>query len=232
MTPHRPRFGWSARLPSSVEPQSRTRRSGAALWMLAAFCGALALAMVVLAIVGTGEKGTGIALRLTGRVSFLLFWPAYAGTAVAVLLGPRFGILARHGRDFGLAYASAHLVHVGLVAHLALISARPLTESIMPFFAVGVVWTYVLALSSWERLSNLFGPDLWRVLRNVGLEYLALVFFTDFVLLPIRVQTNHPLQYIPFSILIIAGPILRMAAMVRRSRALWSSESSPAVAQR
>jgi hypothetical protein len=183
--------------------------------MCAAFCAALTVAALVLSIVGTEEKGTGIALRLTGRLSFLLFWPAYAGGAMAALFGSHFGILARHRRDFGLAYAAAQLVHIGLVAHLVSISDQPITESIMPFFAIGVVWTYVLALSSVERLSKLFSPNLWRVLRNVGLEYLALVFFADLVLLPINTHTKHPFEYLPFSVLIIVGPILRVAAAAR-----------------
>ncbi len=174
-------------LSRSVERRFRIRRrAGTGLWMCAAFCSALALVVVVLSAMGTGEKGTGIALHMTGRLSFLLFWPAYAGTAMAALFGPRFTILSRHGRDFGLAYASAHLVHVGVVVHLVLISGRPIMEAIMPFFAVGVVWTYVLAISSLKRFSNLFSPSSWRVLRNIGLEYLALVFFADLVLLPIE----------------------------------------------
>jgi hypothetical protein len=181
--------------------------------MCAAFCAALTVAALVLFIVGTEERGTGIALRLTGRFSFLLFWPAYAGGAMAALFGSHFGILARHRRDFGLAYAAAQLVHIGLVAHLASISGRPITESIMPFFAIGVVWTYVLALSSVERLSKLFSPNLCRILRNLGLEYLALVFFADLVLLPINTHTKH--EYLPFSVLIIVGPILRVAAAAR-----------------
>jgi hypothetical protein len=181
-----------------------------------AFCAALALAVVVLAVMGTGEKGTGFALHLTGRLSFLLFWPAYAGAAMATLFGPRFDILTRHRRNFGLAYASAHLVHIGLVVHLVSMSARPISEAIMPFFAVGVVWTYLLALSSWERLSRLVSPGLLRALRNIGLEYLALVFFSDLVLPPMRAHTNHPYGYLPFAILIIVGPILRVASMIGR----------------
>jgi hypothetical protein len=194
--------------------------------MCTAFCAALALAAIVLAAAGTGEKGTGIALHLTGRLSFLLFWPAYTGAAMATLFGPRFNILVQHRRDFGLAYASAHLVHVGLVAHLVSMSERPFTEAIMPFFAIGVVWTYVLALSSWERMSKLFSPSFWRVLRNTGLEYLALVFFSDLVLLPIRTHTNHPFEYLPFSILIIVGPILRIAAVIRRLGPVWYASHS------
>lgn len=214
-------FGWRARVSRPVE----AHRSTAALCMSAAFCAALAAAVVALGIFGTGEKGTGIALRLTGRLSLLLFWPAYAGAAIAALFGKRFDILARHRRNFGLAYASAHLVHVGLVAHLISMSARPIIESIMPFFAVGVVWTYLLALSSWERFSQLFSPSLWHILRNIGLEYLALVFFADLVLLPVQVYTSHPFQYLPFSILIIVGAILRMTVMIGRLAPCWSSNT-------
>jgi hypothetical protein len=86
----------------------------------------------------------------------------------------------------------------------------------MPFFAVGVVWTYLLALSSVERLADLFPPDLWRVLRTAGLEYIALVFFADLVILPIESNTTHLIDYVPFSILLIAGAFLRTAATVCR----------------
>jgi hypothetical protein len=55
------------------------------------------------------------ALRLTARWSFLLFWMAYTGSAMGALFGPAFEVLARRGREFGLAYAAAHLIHLGLV---------------------------------------------------------------------------------------------------------------------
>ena len=185
--------------------------------MGAAFCAALCLAVVLLAAFGPGERGTGIALRVTGRLSFLLFWPAYAGGAMAALAGPRFGMLARHGRDFGLAFASAQLPHLGLVVWIGWISHQSVVEATMPFFAVGIVWTYVLALSSVERLYNLFSPTLWRILRNVGLEYIALVFFADFVIGPIQQGGRRPIEYVPFGVLLIAGSLLRLAALVRRA---------------
>lgn len=193
------------------------REAGAGCWMGAAFCAALCLAVVVLAVFGPGERGTAIALRVTGRLSFLLFWPAYAGGAVATLFGPRFGILARHGRDFGLAFASAQLPHLGLVVWIGWISHESVMEAAMPFFAVGIVWTYVLAFSSVARVYNAFSPDLWRILRNVGLEYIALAFFADFVIGPIQNGGRRPIEYVPFAIPLIAGSLLRLAALVRRA---------------
>jgi hypothetical protein len=193
------------------------READVGLWMGAAFCGQLVLAAAVLGVMGTDPKGTSMALHETGRLSFLLFWPAYVGGALATLFGPRFGGLARRGRDFGLAYAAAQLVHVGLVSRLILIEGRPFVEAIMPFFAVGIVWTYVLALSSVERLNHMFSPNFLRIIRSVGLEYLAFVFFADLVVLPIQVHAGHPIDYVPLSTLLILGTLLRAAAAVRHS---------------
>jgi hypothetical protein len=197
--------------------RQRTGNGDTRLWMAAAFCAALGLAIAVLAAMGPHQKAIGMALRLTGRLSFLFFWPAYAGGATAVLFGRRFAILARYGREFGLAFASAQLVHFALVISLIWISHRPVAEGIMPFFAVGIAWTYVLAFSSAERLQQVFSPNLWRILRNLGVEYIAFVFFADFVIGPIHSGIEHPIAYVPFSLLIILGSFLRMAALVRRS---------------
>lgn len=199
--------------------------------MAAAFCASLAVTVAVLGVAGAGERGTSIALQLTGRLSFLLFWPAYAGAAAAVLFAPRFAFLARHGRDFGLAYAAAQLVHIGLVAHIISLSKGPFTAgSLMPFFAVGVVWTYLLAASSVKRVARLFNPSVLQALRNIGLEYLMVVFFVDLMQTPIFENVKHPLEYWPFAILLVAGVVLRVAALAQRWSGLrppWRSATLP-----
>jgi hypothetical protein len=211
MTPETPSLRPS--LPWWFERGWRAARdSGARLWIGVAFCIALALAIITLAVLGTGERGMHGALRITGRWSLLLFWPAYAGGAMATLFGPRFSILARHGREFGLAYAAAQFVHLSLVAGVIAHSNEPFPQSIMPFFAVGVVWTYLLALSSLKSVSGgVFAPAGWRIVRAVGLEYLALVFLTDLVIAPVAAHTELSPGYLPFSILLIAGALLRIA---------------------
>jgi hypothetical protein len=185
--------------------------------MGASFCVALILAAVVLVSMGTGEKGTIAALRLTARLSFLLFWLAYTGRAIATLFGPRFAFLARHGRDFGLGFAAAQLVHVGLIVWLFYVSPDPpdLTSAFILFECIGLVWVYVLAAFSVERLRVALNPDHWRMLYSIGLEYIALVFFFNFVVNPIRYGVQNLILYLPFSIAIVLGPILRWTAMAR-----------------
>lgn len=97
----------------------------AAVWMGSAFCVALGLATLTLAALGPGVQGTIAALKVTARFSFLLFWLAYAAGAMTTLFGPAFEPLKRRGREFGLAFASAHLMHLGLVAWLTYIGAAP-----------------------------------------------------------------------------------------------------------
>jgi hypothetical protein len=159
---------------------------------------------------------------LTARLSFLLFWLAYVGGALARLFGPAFVILARHGRDFGLSFAAAQLVHIGLIVWLFRVSPHPpaLTNWFIQFEIIGFVWIYVLAAFSLESLRTTLSPNLRRLLFAIGLEYIALVFFFNFVVFPIRASAPHPIQilsYLPFAILIVVGPILRWVAMAPSS---------------
>jgi hypothetical protein len=193
---------------SAIETRNGT--AGAGLWIGAAFLAALSLAVAILAT--TGDIGK--ALRLTARFSFLVFWPAYAGSAIATLFGPPAGSLGRYGREFGLAYAAAQLVHFALVAAVARVAHLSLVAGLMPFFAIGALWTGVLVLSSVARLRVIFGADFWRILRSIGVEYIALVFFADFVLGQVGKGVELTIAYLPFSTLLIAGAVLRAIAII------------------
>ena len=187
-----------------------------ASWMAAAFLVASALAVMMLVIFGVGERGTAIALRATARWSFLLFWLAYAGGAIAWLCGPRLGGLARHGRDLGLAFASAQLVHVGLVLWIIHVATRP--GGIMMFFWVGIFCTYLLALFSVPRLRNALDPRLWRMFRAIALEYIAIAFAGDFILGQLQANglEKFRLSYVPFALMLVIGAGLRGFAFLDR----------------
>jgi hypothetical protein len=185
-------------------------RSRTASLMWAAFVVAFALAIIMLVIFGGGERGTAIALRATARWSFLLFWFAYAGGAIAWLCRPRFSGLARHGRDLGLAYASAQLIHVGLVLWIIHVATGP--SGAMVFFWIGIFCTYLLALFSVPRLRGALEPRLWRVLRTIALEYIAIAFTADFITLHWQELGEHPLSYLPFAFMLVSGAGLRFVA--------------------
>src|SRR5579871_5956870 len=122
-------------------------------WMVVASGVALGLAAAVLVLKGTSSVGLVMALRVTARWSFVLFWVAYVGRAMGELFGRAFAPIGRRGREFGLSYAAAQLIHVGLVVWLFQIaSSPPLAGRLLEFFVIGIVWTYLLAVLSFGRL--------------------------------------------------------------------------------
>ena len=186
--------------------------------MGAAFAVALAITVTVLALRGVDNKSVRLALELTARWSFVLFWLAYTGAALATLFG--WESLQGRGRQFGLAFAAAHLVHVGLVIQLGIIMGRiPLSGGLLLFFLVGLFFTYLLALLSFGGARAL-GP-LWPPLRFVGMNYILIAFARDFVLpvlypKPTQYNLAHFIAYAPFAAASIAAPLLVLAAMARR----------------
>jgi hypothetical protein len=218
--------GQSSMLRVAISSDAPKRRgvvfSGLGSWpvttrssMTAGFLIAAVLAAVMLAIFGAGDRGTTIALRATARWSFLLFWLAYVGGAMAKLFGPRFNVLAQQGRTMGLTYAAAQLVHVALIFWLFYLAAGP--RGGMLVFWAGIVCTYLLALFSWPRLRDALGPRLWRLLLTITVEYIAFVFAVDFILLPLQAHGagGYPLSYVPFAVMLVGGAGLRIAASVR-----------------
>ena len=189
--------------------------------MCAAFGVALSLAIAVCAIFGTGERGLFIGLRATARWSFLLFWPAYALGTFPTLFGPRFIPLAANVRKFGLAYASAHLVHAGLITWLYQIATEPpVPRSSLIFFGIGLFWTYLLALLSIDRVFRFVGARPGRLLRQIGSHYIMLAFLLDFAKAPFKPDLGFQVLYLPFWSLALAGMVLRVAAASFRA---WTS---------
>lgn len=187
-------------------------------WMGGAFAAALVIAAAVLVLAGADNKGTRLALELTARWSFLLFFLAYAGNAIALLFGP--ASLKGHSREFGLAFASAHLVHVGLIFWLGVILGRvPLTGGLLLFFLIALFFIYFLAVLSFGGVKAL-GPA-WPPLRFIAMNYILIAFGRDFVLpvihpKPAQVNLGHFLFYAPFMLASIAAPLLVLAGHLRR----------------
>jgi hypothetical protein len=197
------------------EAHKTSARPNAAVWMASAFCAEFGLAALVLAVWGTGERGTDIALQVTARFSFLLFWPAYVAGAATALFGPVFEPFKRRAREFGLSFASAHLVHLALVAWLIYIGHAPPRE-VFVFFGVAVLWTYLLALFSIARLQHALGSWGWWLLRLVALNYIAYAFAVDFSRYPQLGSVKYLVGYAPFAVLSVVGPLLCLAAFMRR----------------
>jgi hypothetical protein len=186
-------------------------------WFTAGVILALATGLIVLMISGPHEGGVSMATRSVARVAFVFFWLTYTGGALATIFGSPLGGLVGYRRQLGLAFAGALLVHLALVAWLFRVSARqPISNLGIVYFALGALGTYALAISSWQRLRALWESRLWRFFSVIVLEYVALLFFRDFVLLPLRFRVAYPSEYLPFALLIIVGAVLRWLTAIHR----------------
>ena len=119
----------------------------AASWMGAAFAINCLVVAIIFAIFGSGVHGVQIALLATARVAFLWFWAAYAGGALEPLFGGAFRPLKQHGREFGLAFSAALLVHLCLVARLCYLGEAP-KPGVFVFFGTATLCAYILAIFS------------------------------------------------------------------------------------
>jgi hypothetical protein len=100
---------------AQVEGGALSQAPRASTWMGGAFLVSLLIASATLWHLGSSPEATDTALQLTARWSYGFFLLAYTGGPLAIVFGPTFRPLARRGREFGLAFASAHLTHAGLV---------------------------------------------------------------------------------------------------------------------
>ena len=197
------------------------RESTLVCWMGVAFAVGIGLAATALTIKGTNPGGVVVALQMTARWAFLLFWIAYAGRAIGVLFGPAFEPIAKRGREFGMAYAAAMLVHFSLAIWLFQISSRaPLSGRLLDLFIVGIFFTYLLAVFSVGGLSKALGSKGWHALRSVGSNYILFAFAYDFVPASIHGTAHYGawrlLLYSPFAAMCIGAPLLVLAAAAQR----------------
>jgi hypothetical protein len=192
------------------------RKGTTAEWMAMSFGVALAIAFAIRIAPLPGDKLV-IALKMTARWSFALFWLSSAGGALTELFGSRFKALAARARDLGLSFASAHVVHLGLVAALYYFYSGP-PWPILVFFGIAAFWTYLLALLSIRTVSAMLKSRTIRILRSIGIEFIAFAFLYDFARNPFQHGVTHLVSYLPFLLLALTGPLLRLAAVTKRLR--------------
>jgi hypothetical protein len=186
--------------------------------MGAAFAASLFLAATILVARGADVRGIDQALFATGRAMFVWFWAAYAGGPLTTLFGETFVPLKKRGRELGLAFAAALLVHLALVTGRCWIGAVPAIGTFIRFgIAAGL--TFLLALFSLRNLHALLGRKGWQLFRTIGMNYILYVFLYDFWQNPLHEDIRRGLVlYLPFTLMTIAAVLLQLAAWGVRLR--------------
>lgn len=179
---------------------------------------------------GFGEAWLHRSLRATARFSFLLFWFAYTGRALPAVFGSRLDPIARHVREFGLAFAGAHIVHVGVAIWLYQTAADPpMSPLALAAFGVGAVMVCLLAIMAIPAAGAVAGTRLGRGFRAVMVQYLLILFLFDFAHHPMRWDVLTLAGYVPFLAMIAFAVAVRPLSKGLFARA---SPGSPAGAIR
>lgn len=189
-----------------------------------AFCAAAVLAGAALSIFGTDTRGLDRSLQATALLAFILFWPAYAGSALKTLFGQAFEPISWRGRDFSLAFASAQLISLGLFVWLWQVSPdSPFGHPRFLFFAIGLAWTYVIAAISFRATAHAIGQGCYRVLRGLGMESISFAFLFGFLSHPLHGYFHSVILYVPLITVSLAGTLLRFGAWASRGAAMTRS---------
>ncbi len=195
--------------------------------MAGAFCASLGAALASVAV--SRHRDFALALAMSARVAFLFFWPAYVGGALTSLFGDVFLPVKRRGRELGLAFAAALLVHLGFVVRLCVVGPSPSTRTFV-IFGVAAALAFLLALLSIGSVRQLLPSKFWPPFRAAAMTYIALTFILDFVQFPLH-DIRSDVLYLPFAALAILGPALKFAAWaqkyVKRTPLRLSRASSP-----
>lgn len=186
------------------------------LWISPSFAIATAVAVAILIKDGVQPDGIKAALRASARFSFLLFWGAYAGGLLKKLPLALAQALSRRRREFGLSFAAAHSVHLALILWLfAISSEQPVSTETIIVDGIGFGWMYLLVVFSFDFARKRLPLPAWRVIFNIGLEYIAYVFATDFILNHLHDGQDFSLVYWPFILMLVATALLRWTAGAR-----------------
>ena len=129
-----------------------------------------------------------------------------------------------NGRNFGLAFAAALPVHLGLVVCLCAIGETPDAKTFIVFGMAAISSTFrVLSIPRVRRaLPDRFWPPIWALAMN----YIAFAFLKDFarhgigsfrdIIFYGAGSFQDIIMYVPFTALAIVGPMLRLAAWTQK----------------
>lgn len=161
---------------------------------------------------GASDDNLNIVLRLTARLSFMIYLVIFVARPLRQLIitGTTRWLL-RERRSLGIAFATMHSIHLGLIAY------RYNTIPDIDFQASGSVpgmlaytFIYLMLITSFDAPTRALGPKLWRLLHKTGLYFIGLIFVAT--LLPEEGEPIYTFERAWFVVLTGAAAFVRLTA--------------------
>lgn len=157
-----------------------------------------------------------LAARYTARLAFLLFLPVYVASSwhrLAPSAATRW--LMRRRRSLGLAFATAHVVHLGALTMFQ-VTSRGMPDLVTMGVGGGAfVVLFAMVATSNDAAVRRLGGRRWQRLHRFGMHYLWFVFAFSYAG---RVAAGM-WSFVPLVGLAVAALALRIVAARSRARA-------------
>jgi sulfoxide reductase heme-binding subunit YedZ len=172
--------------------------------LIGVLAGVIALGALAIVVWRHGDvDGIRLVLRLTARISLMLFNLAFTAAALARRLPNIWTRWQRRNRRYlGVSFAFSHGVH--LMAIIALVRLDPvlfasLTNPVI-IISGSIVYLFIAAMTatSFDRTAAMLGPRAWRLLHVIGGYYILLTFANAF-----GRRAMHDGFYLPFAAVVV-----------------------------
>ena len=184
-------------------------------WALTYWTAVIVLSMsaLILFFYGWNDASFHLAMRMTARISFLLFFLAFTASSLNRLWPTKSTQwLRRNRRYIGVSFAVSHTVHLALIVTIAFAIPEPFRSELrvagLALGAIAYGFIITMALTSSNRAQTWLGRGKWQVLHRTGGYFILLVFTLTYV----KHLLTNPAFYSPFIIAVIAILGLRIAA--------------------
>ena len=164
--------------------------------------GVIALGALTVVVWHQGDvDGIRLLIRLTARVSLVLFSLAFTAAALARGLPnvwTRWQL--RNRRYLGVSFAISHSVHLMAIIALARVDpmhfAAVINAHPVLIISASIVYLFIAAMAatSFDRTAAMLGPRAWRLLHTIGAYYILLTFAIAF-----GRRALHDPFYLPFA---------------------------------
>jgi DMSO/TMAO reductase YedYZ heme-binding membrane subunit len=157
---------------------SNNQRTATSFLGSTALTGAAAAAYMMVA--GADDESIRLALRISGRVAFVILLVVFAARPLQQLLkAPWTAKILRNRRQLGVAFAGIHTAHLGLI--LMRVNQLPefgvsFEDNLLGMFVYAVI--FAMLVTSFDGPSRAIGRKAWKALHKAGL-FILVAAFTD-----------------------------------------------------
>ena len=136
------------------------------------------VAATYLSIAGASSETSGLALRLSGRISFAILLAVFIARPLQQLVKtPATAMLLRNRRLLGITFAGIHTGHLALILFQANLVPDVELNIIVNYFGVlTYLILYLMLITSFDGPARALGARRWKILHKLGLYWLFTAF--------------------------------------------------------